>query len=393
MARFSLRPRKKSVDGADGAPAGSIPYGFVITAAWAWRLIAIGVVLAVLVAGFARVSTILVPIVIAMIIAAPLEHLVTRMEKHRVPRGAGAAIVILSFTLIVLGLMGAAGGTIVAGFDDLREQAVEGFSQFLDWLVNGPLHVNPDTIDNLQQNLTDMLQKNWKGIFNGALSITGTVGSVFAGIVIALFSLFFFLRDGRLMWLWGLGHTAGDNAERIDNAGTAAFGTLGRYARTSAFVAFIDALGIGVGAWILGLPLALPIAIVVFLFSFIPMFGATISGAIAIAVALVDGGPKEALWMLLIVIVVQQIEGSLLYPFLFGKAASIHPMVILLSVSIGTLLAGFVGAVIAVPLVSFVTTFVTKMNDPDALAPGEEEDDADEEAGEAENPGPEPSPA
>jgi predicted PurR-regulated permease PerM len=115
------------------------------------------------------------------------------------------------------------------------------------------------------------------------------------------------------------------------------------------------------------------------------MFGATISGAIAIAVALVDGGWQEALWMLLIVIVVQQIEGSLLYPFLFGKAASIHPMVILLSVSIGTLLAGFVGAVISVPLVSFVTTFVTKMNNPDAIAPGEEEED--------EEPATEPAPA
>jgi len=283
--------------------------------------------------------------------------------------------VILSFTLIVLGLMAAAGGTIVAGFADLRVQAVAGFDQFLTWLVNGPIHINQATIDNLQQNLTDLLQKNWKGIFNGALSITGTVGSVFAGAVIAIFSLFFFLRDGRMMWLWGLGHTAGTNAERIDNAGTAAFGTLGRYARTSAFVAFIDALGIGVGAWILGLPLALPIAIVVFLFSFIPMFGATISGAIAIAVALVDGGWKEALWMLIIVLLVQQIEGSLLYPFLFGKAASIHPMVILLSVSIGTLLAGFVGAVISVPLVSFVTTFISKMNNPDAPAPGEEVDE------------------
>ena len=254
--------------------------------------------------------------------------------------------------------------------------------------------MNQDTIDNIQQNLTDLLQKNWKGIFNGALSITGTVGSVFAGPVIALFSLFFFLRDGRLMWLWGVKHTAGDNAERIDNAGTAAFGTLGRYARTCAFVAFIDAVGIGIGAWILGLPLALPIAIVVFLFSFIPMFGATISGAIAIAVALVDGGWKEALWMLLIVIVVQQIEGSLLYPFLFGKAASIHPMVILLSVSMAPCSRASFGAVIAVPLVSFVTTFVAKMNNPDALAPGEEVDDADDATmARTRNAAAEPSPA
>src|SRR6187402_3132934 len=113
MARVSLKPSKP---GGDGAPAGSLPYGFVITAAWSWRIIVMGVVAFYLLKVFALLSTILMPIIIALIIAAPLEHLVTRMEKHRVPRGAGAAIVILSFTFIVLGLMAAAGGTIVAGF-------------------------------------------------------------------------------------------------------------------------------------------------------------------------------------------------------------------------------------------------------------------------------------
>src|SRR5690606_39027579 len=138
----------------------------------------------------------------------------------------------------------------------------------------------------------------------------------------------------------------GTNAERVDLAGTAAWGTLRRYARTSAFVALIDAVGIGIGAWILGIPLVIPIAILVFLFSFVPMFGAAISAAIAVLVALVDGGWTKALIMLGIVIVVQQLEGSILYPLMSGKAASLHPIVILLSVSAGTLLAGCVGAVI-----------------------------------------------
>jgi len=378
MPRFSIRPRKKSVDGADGAPAGSVPYGFVITAAWAWRLIVIGVVGIAIISLFAQLSTILMPIVVALIIAAPLEHLVTRMEKHRIPRSAGAAIVMLTLIFVVLGLLVAAGGTIAAGFEDLRVQAVEGFNTFLDWLVDGPLHVNPEQIADLQEQATDLLQKNWTGLANGALSVTATIGTLVAGTVIALLSLFFFLKDGRMMWLWGVNHTAGTNAPRIDNAGTSAWGTLGRYARTSAFVAFIDAAGIGIGAWILGVPLALPIAILVFLFSFIPLFGATLSGAIAVLVALVDGGWQSALIMLGIVILVQQIEGTLLYPLMFGKAASLHPMVILIGVSAGTLLAGFVGAVIAVPLISFATTFITKLRDPEALAPGEEPEDGDE---------------
>lgn len=348
-----------------------MPYGLVITAAWAWRIIVIGVVAFVLVSIFATLSTILMPIIIALIIAAPLEHLVSRMEKHHIPRGAGAAIVILSLTFIVLGLMAAAGGTIAAGFTELKEEAVEGFNTFLEWLVNGPLHVDQAQIDSLADRAQELLQKNWIGVANGALSVTATIGSVLAGTVIALLSLFFFLRDGRLMWLWGVRSITGTNADRVDNAGVAAWGTLGGYARTSAFVAFIDAVGIALGAWILGLPLVIPIAIVVFLFSFVPMFGAAISGAVAVLVALVDGGWVKALIMLGVVVLVQQLEGAILYPWLFGKSASLHPMVILLSVSAGTLLAGFIGAVIAVPFVSFVTTFISKLRDPDAPAPGD----------------------
>jgi len=374
MPRLSFKPRPKSVDGADGAPAGAVPYGFVMTAAWAWRLIAIGVVVLALLRLFTTLQAILMPMIIALIIAAPLEHLVTRMAKHRIPRGAGAAIVILTLTFVVLGLLVAAGGTIAAGFSDLADQATKGFDQFLEWLVNGPIGVDQATIDHLQENLTGLLQDNWAGVGQGALSVTATVGSVLAGLAISLLALFFFLKDGRLMWLWSVRKTTGTKADHVDNAGVAAWGTLGGYARTSATVALIDAAGIAIGAWILGLPLVIPIAILVFLFSFIPLFGATISGAIAILVALVDGGWQKALIMLGIVIVVQQVEGSILYPLMFGKTASLHPMVILLSVSAGTLLGGFIGAVIAVPFVSFITTFISKLQDPDALAPGEDEE-------------------
>src|SRR5690606_12803908 len=128
------------------------------------------------------------------------------------------------------------------------------------------------------------------------------------------------------------------------------------------------ALGIGIAAWLLGIPLVFPIAIMVFLFSFIPLFGATISGVIAVAVALVDGGWTTALIMLGAVILVQQVEGSILYPWLFGKAVSIHPMAVLVSVSAGTLLAGLFGAVVAVPLVAFAYAFAVGLRKEFVLA-------------------------
>lgn len=356
--RGEIERDNPSVDGADGAPAGSVPWPLVITAAYAWRFIAIGVLVAVGVALFARLAPVLLPLVIAVLIAAPLERLVTRMARHRVPRGLGAAIVILSLTLIVVGLVTIAGTAIVAGFDELRTAVLEGVDTFIQWLISGPLHINEDRLTDLTGQGTTWLEQNWAGVANGALSVTGTIGQVLAGMLIALIGLFFVLRDGRSMWLTFVTAVGGGNASRIDSAGRNSWLTLRRYTQTSAFVAFVDAVGIGLAAWILGIPLAFPIAITVFLFSFIPMFGAAISGAIAVAVALVDGGWVTALIMLGCVLLVQQLEGSLLYPWIFGKAASIHPMVILVSVSAGTLVAGFVGAVVAVPLVAFVIAFV-----------------------------------
>jgi predicted PurR-regulated permease PerM len=343
--------------GADGARHGAVPYGLVITAAFAWRIAIIGLVLLSLFTALATLTTIVLPLLIAILICAPLERLVTRLQRRGVPRGAGAGIVLFGFVTIILGLFAIAGSTIVAGFDELKQEALAGFDKFLGWLTTGPLQLDQAQIDNWVATATTWLQENWAGVANGALSVTGTIGTMFAGIAIGLLALFFFMRDGRSMWLWAAKTLTGRNAPQVDNAGRNAWITLRRYTMTSAFVAFVDAVGIGLAAWLLGIPLVLPIMIMVFLFSFIPLFGATISGAIAVAVALVDGGWVTALIMLGAVIVVQQIEGSILYPWLFGKAVSIHPMVVLVSVSTGTLVAGLFGAVIAVPLVAFGYAF------------------------------------
>jgi len=357
MARRPTNPNNPSADGADGAPAGSVPYSLVMAAAYSWRIIVVGVVVLAMFSAFATLSQVGLPLIIALLIAAPLERVVAFLSKLGLPRGLAAALTVLGLVVTVFALIAIAGTSIVSGFGELRDAALRGFKDLVSWLVDGPLHVAQGTLDSLQNSLSAFLRDHTLGIASGALSVTGTIGALFAGSVIALLALFFFLRDGRGMWTWGVRHVPGVDAERVDRAGVNAWITLRRYTQTSAFVAFVDAVGIGTGAWILGLPLAFPIAITVFLFSFIPLFGATISGAIAVLVALVDGGWVTALIMLGVVVVVQQLEGSILYPWLFGKAASIHPMVILVTVASGTLLAGLVGAVVAVPLVAFAIAF------------------------------------
>jgi len=334
-----------------------VPLTLRVAAAWSWRLVIVGVVLFALAWMFTSLTALFVPLVIALIIAAPLERMVARMAQVGIPKALGSIIAILAIIVTVLGLGTLASTAFVNDFDQLREAAVEGFDTFVAWLVDGPLGIDQAQIDEVVGNIQGFIQDNVIGVASGALSVGSAIGSLFAGIIIALVALFFFMRDGRKIWTWTVGLLPDPAVERADHAGNHAWLTLRRYTQTTVFVAFVDAVGIGVGAWILGVPLALPIAILVFLFSFIPLIGATLSGAIASLVALVDGGWTTALIMLAIVLAVQQIEGNVLYPWLFGKAASIHPLAVLLTITAGTLTLGLIGAIIAVPIVATLYAF------------------------------------
>jgi len=344
----------------DSAPedvTSEVPEPLRVAAAWAWRLIVVGIVLIAIFNVLALLSPVVLPLVIALLIAAPLERFVSLLQRLKISRTMGAALTVLLLLTTVVGLATAVGASVVAGFGDLRDSASRGFDTVVNWLVDGPLHVSSDQINgSVDQIMSTMRDHAW-GLASGAVSVTSTVGALVAGIVLALISLFFFLRDGSQMWGFFVGLAPRRARQSMDRAGRAGWTTLGHYTQTSAFVAMVDAVGIGAGAWILGVPLALPIAIMVFLFSFIPMFGAGISGAVAVLVGLVDGGWVTALLMLGIVLFVQQTEGNILYPWLFGKAAAVHPMAILLAVASGTLLAGLPGAVIAVPILAFSVAF------------------------------------
>src|SRR5690606_34698963 len=150
-----------SVDGADGAPAGSVPWPLVITAAWAWRLIVIGVVVAFAFTVFARLGQVLVPLVIAVLIAAPLERLVTRMARHRIPRALGALIVILGLTVVVGGLATIACTSIASAFSRLREAALAGFDTFIEWLSTGPLNIPQERVSEVTGEIEHWVQANW----------------------------------------------------------------------------------------------------------------------------------------------------------------------------------------------------------------------------------------
>ncbi|MGH3657275.1 MAG: AI-2E family transporter, partial [Micromonosporaceae bacterium] len=194
------------------------------------------------------------------------------------------------------------------------------------------------------------------GAVDTATQTASTVGHMIAGLFLVLFTTFFFMRDGRGIWSFLTGMFPRPAQQSVYGAGNAAWRTLTSYVRATVAVAFIDAVGIGVGAALLGLPLAFPIAALVFLASFIPIVGATISGLVAVLVALVAKGPFAALVMLIIVIGVQQVEGHVLQPLLLGRAVALHPVAVILAIAAGVVVAGIVGALIAVPTIAVLNT-------------------------------------
>ncbi|MFL0712068.1 MAG: AI-2E family transporter [Microcella pacifica] len=195
-------------------------------------------------------------------------------------------------------------------------------------------------------------------LVSGALSVGSTLTEVLTGSVLVLFAVLFFLIDGRRIWQFVVGLFPRRARTPVDGAGRAGWLTLTNFVKVQIFVAFVDAVGIGLGAVILQLPLALPIAVAVFLGAFVPIVGAVVTGALAVFVALVYYDIVIALIMLGIVLLVQQIEGNVLQPLVMGTAVKVHPLAVVLAVAAGGFLAGIPGTLFAVPLVAVLNVVV-----------------------------------
>jgi len=343
-----------------------VPPSVRAAASWSWRLLAITGALVVI--GYLAVAfkVIVVPVAIALMLTVLLTPVVRFFETRlHFSRALACAAALVGLVVVVLALVAAAGGSIASGFGDLKDQAQAGFDQFMDWLRTGPLNLDAADITRYVNTLTKSLSSNTSTWVSGALGAAVTVGHVAAGTLIALFCTFFFLHDGRTIWGWVVGLLPVGSRDRVHQAGRRGIVTLASYTRTQILVALVDAVGIGLGAFILRVPLALPLAILVFVGSFVPIVGAVVTGAVAVAVALVANGWVSALIMLGVVLLVQQIEGHILQPFLMGHAVSLHPVAVLLSVAAASFVGGIVGALFAVPLVAVLNTLTLYLHGHD----------------------------
>ncbi len=357
-ARAARLPVEPVIDaGPSDLRRAQVPYGVDLAAAWAWRFIVISVATLMVLWTLRFFVVLVLPLVVALLFAALTAPLVNLMQRA-MPRKLAAGLIVLGGLGFVSLLLTFVGQQVATGVGDLSKQVVVGLEEIQKWMQTGPFHVSDSQINDFIKNAQDEITQQGQNLAQHVTDVGTTVGHVVAGFFIVLFSTFFFLADGKLIWAWMVRLFPRGARLKADSSGKVAWTSLTQFVRATVLVAAVDALGIAIWAAVLGLPLVGAIGVLVFLGSFVPMIGATVTGVVAVLVALVAKGPVAALLMLLGVVVVQQIEGHVLQPFLMGRFVSVHPLGVIVAIAAGVLVAGIPGALIAVPLVAAVNSVV-----------------------------------
>jgi len=298
-----------------------------------------------------QVSIAVIPLLLALIIAAAFNPLMRWMRDRGVPDMAAAWIALLGALTVLGGIIWAIVIAVRNQWEDLVAQAAEGFTELLDLLQGLPFadeFVADFDIDEALDQVVDFVTSAQFG--SGALAGATAVGQFLAGLALFIVILFFFLKDGPRIWAFFLKPFQGERFRRGERVGAVSVATLGGYIRGTSIVALADAIGIGIGLWILQVPLALPLAVIVFVTAFIPIVGATLAGTLAALVALVTNDLVTALIVVGIVVLVNQLESNFLQPIVMAQTLKLHPLVILLALSVGTITGGIVGAILSVPI-------------------------------------------
>jgi predicted PurR-regulated permease PerM len=281
------------------------------------------------------------------------------LDRRGLPRGAAVAVVLLTSFVVVGGIMTFVVSQFIEGTPALVEQVTKSIDGFRHWLTTGFLaQFSNDQVTNASQTAIDALKNNQARLTSGALSTAGTITEILTGALLVFFTLIFLLQGGRNIFAYVTQIFPTSVRQRVRDAGRAGFHSLIGYVRATFLVAFVDALGIGTGLAIMGIPLALPLASLVFLGAFVPVVGAVLSGLLAVLIALLAKGFVFAAITFGLVIAVMQLEAHVLQPFVMGHAVSIHPLAVVLGIAAGSVIAGIVGALLAVPTIAFLNTFV-----------------------------------
>jgi predicted PurR-regulated permease PerM len=330
------------------------------------QIILVIVLAAVAVFALVQLKLVVIPLLIALILAAALSPVIKWLRRRGVSAILATWITLISGIVVFGGLVTLIVFAVRDQWGELVTSASEGIDQLHEFVENGPIPVDQAQLDSFRDTVVDFLTSSQFG--TGALAGVSVAGELITGILLAVVILFFFLKDGDKIWAFFLRPFTGHVLDRGRRIGRTAVKTLGGYVRGTATVAAVDAIAIGVGVAIIGVPLALPLAVIVFLSAFIPLIGATVAGILAALVALVANGPVAALIVVIIVIAVNQLEGNFLQPVVMAQSLKLHPLVILLALTAGTILGGIVGAVLSVPIAAVAWAIIKTWNPPAAPA-------------------------
>jgi predicted PurR-regulated permease PerM len=305
-------------------------------------------VAAVSIYGLLQVRLLVIPVLIALILAAAIGPFVNLLRRRGLPGGAATAVAFATLLLLLAGVGAVIYFSVRSQWGELVQQASEGLDELESLLLFGPVPIDREQLDQAREGAVQFATSSQ--VRSGAITGLSVVTEFLAGACLMVVILFFFLKDGARIWNFLLRPFSREREARLRRVGKRTLEVLGGYVRGTAMVALVDTVAIGAALLIMQVPLAIPLAIIVFIGAFVPLVGATVAGILAALVALVANGPVVALIVVAVVIAVNQLEGDLLQPVVMGKSLQLHALVILMALTAGTILAGIIGAVLAVPL-------------------------------------------
>jgi putative heme transporter len=343
----------------------AVTWAVRVAAAWTWRLLIVGLGVYVLARMFLRIELVAFSFVLALFLTAVLHPLERRLRAVvPKPRSLSAGIALLVGIAALVGIGYFVSWQVSTHANELGDQVSNFVQKARDWLQNGPLHLKSSDLDKLTQNITDAIKQHQGALITGAIETVRTVAEVLGALLLILLSTFFLLRDGEQIWRWTLRLLPRQSQERVDFAGRTGWRTLGGYMRGQVLIALFHGVSVMIVLFVLRVPLAAALGVLIFLGSFVPLIGLTVTGALCVAVALLENGVGAAIVVAVAIIVLVQLEAHLLQPVIMSRSVAVHPLAIALAVLTGTLLAGIVGALLAVPFVAFLNSTISALRSP-----------------------------
>lgn len=348
------------------APDAQVPYTLRVVGGWAWRLVAVAAAIWVVGQIAGALTFVLVAVFVGSVITAlvlPLVEFATRL----LPRAVATAMALLLTIASVLGILSFITVAFINQVPELSNEVVGGFDSLREWLRTSPMQIDASQIDTWLGTVQEWFKSNAGNLASVVAGGLGTFGELLTGLALSMFVAIFFLYDGKGIWSWVVGTTPRRARHRIDTAGNLAWRTFSAYARGTVFIALTNAILVGIGLTILRIPLPIPLALLVFFGTFIPYVGAPVAMFVAALIALAANGPLSFVAVIVMITIIGQLEGNVLQPLIMSKQVALHPLVVILSVTAGSLTAGIVGAVVAVPVVSVIWVVIRYLTgrDPD----------------------------